>query len=81
MRTLNTERSFRRRFFYRDRDGKHSLVTKTDAKNDYFLKDEDFDAREPALKCIVKKNPHNVNWGSMKLYLRCQVSTPKIAKR
>ncbi|XP_055330334.1 DNA repair protein complementing XP-A cells homolog isoform X2 [Paramacrobiotus metropolitanus] len=57
----------------RDRDGKHSLVTKTDAKNEYLLKDEDFDKREPHLKCITKKNPHNANWGNMKLFLRCQV--------
>lgn len=59
--------------FCRDREGKHSLITKTDAKNEYFLKDPDFDVREPPLKCIAKKNPHNVNWGTMKLYLKCQV--------
>ncbi|OQV21410.1 putative DNA repair protein complementing XP-A cells-like protein [Hypsibius exemplaris] len=57
----------------RDRDGKHGLITKTDAKQEYFLKDSDFTSREPPLRCIVKKNPHNNNWGDMKLFLRCQI--------
>ncbi|KAI8793330.1 DNA repair protein complementing XP-A cells-like [Biomphalaria glabrata] len=52
---------------------KHSLITKTDAKNNYLLKDEDFDKREPPLKYIVRKNPHNDKWGDMKLYLMPQV--------
>lgn len=56
-----------------DRDGKHSLITRTEAKNEYLLKDCDFDRREPPLKCIIRKNPHNVRWGEMKLYLHLQV--------
>ncbi|KAH9520159.1 hypothetical protein Btru_060145 [Bulinus truncatus] len=52
---------------------KQSLITKTDAKNNYLLKDEDFDKREPPLKYIVRKNPHNPKWGDMKLYLLSQV--------
>uniref|UniRef100_A0A0B6ZGB4 XPA C-terminal domain-containing protein n=1 Tax=Arion vulgaris TaxID=1028688 RepID=A0A0B6ZGB4_9EUPU len=52
---------------------KHTLITKTDAKTMYLLKDEDFDKREPALKYIVRKNPHNSMWGDMKLYLQTQV--------
>lgn len=57
----------------RDRDDKHALITRTDAKAQYLLKDCDFDKREPSLKFILKKNPHNVNWGQMKLYLHLQV--------
>jgi len=37
------------------------------------LKDCDFDRREPVLKYIVRKNPHNANWGEMKLYLHLQI--------
>ncbi|XP_029172129.1 DNA repair protein complementing XP-A cells homolog [Nylanderia fulva] len=57
----------------RDKEGKHSLITKTEAKLEYLLKDCDLDKREPALKYIVRKNPHNVNWGEMKLYLHLQI--------
>lgn len=57
----------------RDPDDKHSLITRTEAKNEYLLKDCDFDKREPPLKCIIRKNPHNVRWGEMKLYLHLQV--------
>lgn len=57
----------------RDPDDKHSLITRTEAKNEYLLKDCDFDRREPPLKCIVRKNPHNVRWGEMKLYLHLQI--------
>lgn len=56
-----------------DRDDKHQLITRTEAKNEYLLKDCDFDKREPPLKCIIRKNPHNVRWGEMKLYLHLQV--------
>lgn len=51
----------------------HRLITKTEAMKEYLLKDCDFDKREPALKYITKKNPHNVNWGEMKLYLQVQI--------
>ncbi|KAJ8669013.1 hypothetical protein QAD02_000272 [Eretmocerus hayati] len=57
----------------RDNDGKHSLITRTEAKQEYLLKDCDFDKREPALKYILRKNPHNVHWGEMKLYLQIQI--------
>ncbi|XP_069673219.1 DNA repair protein complementing XP-A cells homolog [Periplaneta americana] len=57
----------------RDHDEKHRLITKTDAKNVYMLKDCDLEKREPVLKFIMKKNPHNVRWGTMKLYLELQV--------
>jgi len=58
---------------FRDKEGKHSLITKTEAKQEYLLKDCDLDRREPALKYIVRKNPHNANWGEMKLYLHLQI--------
>lgn len=56
-----------------DREDKHSLITRTEAKDVYLLKDCDFDRREPPLKCIIRKNPHNVRWGEMKLYLHLHV--------
>jgi len=31
------------------------------------------DKREPPLKYITRKNPHNVRWGEMKLYLHLLV--------
>ncbi|XP_039400421.1 DNA repair protein complementing XP-A cells isoform X3 [Mauremys reevesii] len=57
----------------RDVEGKHKLITRTEAKQDYLLKDCDLDKREPVLKFILKKNPHNSQWGDMKLYLKLQV--------
>jgi DNA-repair protein complementing XP-A cells len=56
-----------------EKDGKHELITKTDAKNEFLLKDTDFVRPEPALKFIARKNPHKESWGEMKLYLRVQV--------
>ncbi|KAL2781819.1 DNA repair protein complementing XP-A cells isoform 1 [Daubentonia madagascariensis] len=57
----------------RDADDKHKLITKTEAKEEYLLKDCDLEKREPALKFIVKKNPHHSQWGDMKLYLKLQI--------
>ncbi|CAD7088076.1 unnamed protein product [Hermetia illucens] len=57
----------------RDPDDKHSLITKTEAKHEYLLKDCDLDRREPPLKFIARKNPHDHRWGEMKLYLHLQV--------
>ncbi|XP_054740587.1 DNA repair protein complementing XP-A cells homolog [Anastrepha obliqua] len=57
----------------RDQDGRHALITRTEAKAEYLLKDCDFDRREPPLRYISRKNPHNVRWGEMKLYLLLQV--------
>ncbi len=70
-------------------DGKHELITKTDAKSTFLLKDADLDRsdermtgerkpKEP-LKFIVRKNPHNARWGDMKLYLRSQVEDLALA--
>ncbi|XP_034477345.1 DNA repair protein complementing XP-A cells homolog isoform X2 [Drosophila innubila] len=57
----------------RDTEERHSLITRTEAKAEYLLKDCDFDKREPILRYISRKNPHNVRWGEMKLYLHLQV--------
>ncbi|XP_021237205.1 DNA repair protein complementing XP-A cells [Numida meleagris] len=57
----------------RDAEDKHKLITRTEAKEEYLLKDCDLDQREPVLRFIVKKNPHNPRWGDMKLYLKVQV--------
>ncbi|XP_030050319.1 DNA repair protein complementing XP-A cells [Microcaecilia unicolor] len=57
----------------RDAEGKHKLMTRTEAKQEYLLKDCDLDKREPVLRFIVKKNPHNSHWGDMKLYLKLQI--------
>ncbi|KAJ6653485.1 hypothetical protein lerEdw1_009157 [Lerista edwardsae] len=57
----------------RDVEDKHKLITRTEAKQEYLLKDCDLDKREPVLKFILKKNPHNPRWGDMKLYLKLQV--------
>ena len=60
-------------FVIRDTNEKHKLITKTDAKTKYQLKDVDLDKREPLLRYIVKKNPRHEKWGEMKLYLESQV--------
>ncbi|XP_058053496.1 DNA repair protein complementing XP-A cells homolog [Anopheles bellator] len=57
----------------RDNEGQHSLITRTEAKQEYLLKDCDLDRREPVLKFVCRKNPHNVRWGEMKLYLHLQI--------
>ncbi|XP_056635612.1 DNA repair protein complementing XP-A cells homolog [Diorhabda sublineata] len=51
----------------------HKLITKTEAKETYLLKDCDLDKREPILKFVQQKNPHNPRWGDMKLYLLLQI--------
>lgn len=51
----------------------HKLISRTEAKQRYLLKDCDLDKREPPLRFILKKNPHNPRWGDMKLYLQLQV--------
>ncbi|XP_075067024.1 DNA repair protein complementing XP-A cells isoform X2 [Mixophyes fleayi] len=57
----------------RDTDEKHKLITRSEAKKEYLLKDCDIDKREPVLKYVLKKNPHNSHWGDMKLYLKLQI--------
>ncbi|NP_001411786.1 DNA repair protein complementing XP-A cells homolog isoform 4 [Mus musculus] len=65
----------------RDADDKHKLITKTEAKQEYLLKDCDLEKREPALRFLVKKNPRHSQWGDMKLYLKLQVSKLRRAIR
>ena len=60
-------------YLFRDKDEKHKLITKSEAKAQYLLKDADLEKREPPLKFIAKKNPHKHQWGEMKLFLECQV--------
>lgn len=65
----------------RDNEDKHALITRTEAKNEYLLKDCNFDRREPLLKFISWKNPHNSNWGEMKLYLQLQIKSELLKKK
>lgn len=51
---------------------KYSLLTKTEAKEDYLLTDPEL--RDPKLLPHVEKpNPHKASWNNMMLYLRYQV--------
>lgn len=51
---------------------KYSLLTKTEAKEDYLLTDPEL--RDPELlPHIEKPNPHKATWNNMMLYLRYQV--------
>ena len=61
-----------------EKDGPHELITKTDSKKEFLLKDSDFEKGERdvplvPLRFILRKNPHNPRWGDMKLFLRLQV--------
>lgn len=57
----------------KQKDGRYSLVTKSEAKEVYLLRDIDLDGKDQSLRFIEKKNPHYETWGKMHLYLRCQV--------
>jgi len=57
----------------KDPDEMHKLITRTEAMKEYLLKECDLDKREPILKFISRKNPHNERWGEMKLYLQIQI--------
>ena len=60
--------------FFRDPKDKHTLMTRTDAKTNYILKDCDLDRREPPLRFISKKNPNQkFSRNDMKLYLQIQI--------
>lgn len=50
----------------------HELITRTDAKSKYLLKDCDLDLRNPPLRYILKKNPYQSR-GDMRLYLKYQI--------
>lgn len=50
------------------------MLTKTDAKQEFLLKDSDLSGRDgEALSFIRKKNPHRYSYGDMYLYLKPQV--------
>ncbi|CAD5212042.1 unnamed protein product [Bursaphelenchus xylophilus] len=57
----------------KDMKNKHLVISRTEAKKRYALKDEDLDHRKPVLRYQAKKNPHNPRYGDMKLYLLSQV--------
>ncbi|VDK86187.1 unnamed protein product [Litomosoides sigmodontis] len=57
----------------RNDKGDHKLISRTEAKSQYLLKDCDLDLRKPILRFISKKNPHNPRYGDMKLYLKAQL--------
>uniref|UniRef100_A0A4W5RI81 Xeroderma pigmentosum, complementation group A n=1 Tax=Hucho hucho TaxID=62062 RepID=A0A4W5RI81_9TELE len=56
-----------------DNEVKHKLISRTEAKQLYLLKDCDLDQREPVLRFVLRKKPHNPHWGDIKLYLKLQV--------
>lgn len=62
----------------RDPKEKHELITRTDAKSRYLLKDCDIDLREPILRYILKKNPYQSR-GDMRLYLKYQIEERALA--
>jgi DNA-repair protein complementing XP-A cells len=53
---------------------KYELITRSRAKDEYLLTDDDLDVRKPILLYQKRKNPHNSRWGDMKLYLKKHVS-------
>ncbi|KAJ0182851.1 hypothetical protein K1T71_002220 [Dendrolimus kikuchii] len=57
----------------RDDADRHALITRTEAKGEYLLKDCDLDSRPPPLRCVRRRNPHSARYGDMRLYLRAQV--------
>uniref|UniRef100_A0A1I8JQ67 XPA_C domain-containing protein n=1 Tax=Macrostomum lignano TaxID=282301 RepID=A0A1I8JQ67_9PLAT len=60
------------------REDAYGLLARSDAKSRYLLKDGDLDRREPPLRCLLRRNPHNPRGGDMRLYLegsgRCRKS-------
>lgn len=57
----------------------YGIITKTQARNEYLLTDEEL-ADSKLLPSISRKNPHNSRWADMKLYLRKQVQDFAIKK-
>merc|ERR1711916_17316 len=53
----------------RSQHDKFSLITKTEAANEFLLSTADF----AQLRFIEKRNPHKSSWSQMKLYLLAQV--------
>lgn len=59
---------------------KYSLLTKTEAKEDYLLTDPEL-RDERLLPHLEKPNPHKSTWNNMMLYLRCQVEAYAFSER
>ncbi|CAG4962553.1 unnamed protein product [Parnassius apollo] len=57
----------------------HALVTRTEAKSEFLLQDCDLDSREPALRCVRRRNPHRARFAEMRLYVRAQVEARALA--
>eukprot|EP00039_Didymoeca_costata_P012970 m.190051 g.190051 ORF g.190051 m.190051 type:complete len:205 (-) comp15637_c2_seq7:81-695(-) len=51
---------------------KYSYITKTEAKEEYLLKEHHLTGPD-GLKFVERKNTRNENWSTIKLYLLCQV--------
>ncbi|KAJ1725797.1 DNA repair protein rad14 [Coemansia erecta] len=58
---------------------KYSLLTKTEAKEDYLLTDSELSDRE-LFPVWEKANPHKSTWNNMLLFLRMHVETFAVAK-
>lgn len=63
----------------KDTNSLYSLITKTQAKAEYLLTDEEL-ADSSLVPSISRKNPHNPRWSDMRLYLRKQVRDFAICK-
>jgi DNA-repair protein complementing XP-A cells len=59
-------------FSCKDSNELYGIITKTQARSEYLLTDEEL-ADSILLPSISRKNPHNPRWADMKLYLRRQV--------
>ncbi|KAK3676342.1 DNA repair protein rad14 [Recurvomyces mirabilis] len=59
---------------------KYSLLTKTEAKEDYLLTDPEL-RDESLLPHLEKPNPHKSTWNNMMLYLRFQVEAYAFSKK
>lgn len=57
----------------------YELITKTQARNEYLLTDEEL-ADSSLIPSFSRKNPHNPRWADMKLYLRLQIRNFSINK-
>lgn len=66
-------------FSCKDTDGLYTIITKTQARNEFLLTDEEL-ADSALLPSISRKNPHNPRWADMKLYLKKQVREFSIKK-
>jgi DNA repair protein len=61
-------------------DLKYCCVTKTEAKEEYLLRDEDLEAEFGGLRCVERKNKRHESWSAVKLYLLAQVEEKSFAR-